>query len=86
MKLKWVDWIATGLLLAIYLARWAMYLSNISGAQHAFGGLGYATLLMRSCSDTVRSGWETRSSRREIHPSQSCVVQTMRMLLRLDQS
>lgn len=46
MKLKWVYWISTGLLTAIYLAGGAMYLSNISGVQHAFGGLGYPAYLV----------------------------------------
>jgi hypothetical protein len=31
MKLKWIYWVSTGLLAAIYLGGGTLYLSNISG-------------------------------------------------------
>jgi hypothetical protein len=46
MKLKWVYWISTGLLSAIYLGAGVFYLSNIAGVQQIFGTLGYPAYLV----------------------------------------
>jgi hypothetical protein len=46
MKQKWIYWITTGLLAAIYLAGGAYYLSDISGVQKLFAGLGYPAYLV----------------------------------------
>lgn len=46
MKLKWIYWIATGLVVAIYLAGGAYYLSDIAGVQRIFQTLGYPPYLV----------------------------------------
>lgn len=46
MKLKWIYWIATGLLALIYLAGGTYYLSDIAGVQRIFPTLGYPPYLV----------------------------------------
>ncbi|QCJ01042.1 DoxX family protein [Agrobacterium larrymoorei] len=46
MKLKWIYWVATGLLSLIYLAGGAYYLSDLAGVQRIFPTLGYPPYLV----------------------------------------
>ncbi len=46
MKLKWIYWIATTIIAAIYLLAGAYYLSDIAGVQRIFLTLGYPPYLV----------------------------------------
>ena len=46
MKQKWLYWISTSLLAAMYIAGGVMYLSDIEGVKKLYGALGYPGYLV----------------------------------------